>query len=83
MAWTQQNLNDLDQAIASGARSVSYEGKQISYGSLDEMLRIRGMIMTALGMAMPASRTIFAGHDRGYPGGLSSSADDSELYTGY
>jgi len=50
MAWTQLELDALDQAISSGATSVSYAGRQVSYRSLDEMIRLRNMIRADLGI---------------------------------
>ena len=81
MAFTQAQLDSLEGAIASGARTVSYEGKSTTFGSLDEMLRVRNIIMTALGLNPKSSATVMAAHDRGYPG-FSDSYEDSELYAG-
>jgi hypothetical protein len=81
MAFTLAELNNIEAAIASGARTVSYEGKSTTFGSLDEMLRIRNFIMRQLGLAPNASATITVAHDRGY-GGFTS-GNDSELYTGW
>lgn len=67
-SWTQAQLTALETAIASGARSIAYEGKTITYGSLDEMMRIRNMIMISLGLIAPPSSTVLIGHSRGYPG---------------
>ena len=80
MAFTLAQLNNLESAIASGARSVSYEGKTTSFGTLDEMLRVRNIIMRALGL-VGGSNSYLVAHDRGFPGG--SSFDDSELYSGW
>jgi hypothetical protein len=66
--FTAERLLALEEAIASGARSVSYEGKSVTYGSLDEMLRVRSIIRSALGLD-PVSRTILVAHDRGFSGG--------------
>lgn len=40
MAYTQTQLDALKDAIARGARSVSHDGKTISFHSLDEMLAL-------------------------------------------
>ncbi len=44
MAFTQAERDALASAIASGATSVSYEGKSVTYRSLDEMRRTLAMI---------------------------------------
>lgn len=81
MAFTQAQLDNIENAIASGARSVSYEGKTTSFGSLDEMLRVRNIIMRALGMSSADNNYVIA-WDRGY-GSFGESFDDSELYSGW
>lgn len=67
MAFTQAQLDAIEEAIASGATSVSYEGKTVSYQSLDQMLRIRAIIRSALGLSTQ-SATVLAQHSRGFAG---------------
>lgn len=66
--FTTADLVALTKAIASGARSVSYDGRSVTYGSLDEMWALRRQMQVALGLASP-SRTILAMHDRGFSRG--------------
>lgn len=51
MAWTLAQLNALDEAIALGTTTVEYQGKKVTYRSLDEMLRVRDVIRRELGLA--------------------------------
>lgn len=51
MAYTQQQLDALEAAIAEGALSVKYGDKAVTYRSLDEMLRIRAAMRAALGLS--------------------------------
>ena len=44
MAWTQADLDALNESIADGALVVSYQDKTTRYRSLDEMLRLREMM---------------------------------------
>lgn len=44
MAYTQQQLADLDAAIAEGALIVQSAGRRVEYRSLDEMLRVRRLM---------------------------------------
>lgn len=67
-SWNTGMLSALETAIASGATSVSYEGKTVQYRTLDEMLRVRNIMQIALGLITPPSSTILAGWYRGYPG---------------
>lgn len=41
MAFTQQQLSALEDAIAMGTLSVEYADKKVTYRSLGEMMRIR------------------------------------------
>jgi hypothetical protein len=65
MAWTQAQLDAIESAIASGVTTCSYEGKTVTYASLDVMLRVRSMIRASLGLTEPAV-TVLVQHDRGY-----------------
>ena len=49
MAYSQADLDKLRAAIASGARSVSYDGHTVTRYSLAEMLTLERRIARALG----------------------------------
>lgn len=68
MAFTQGQLDALENSIAAGVTTVSYDGKSSTFRSLDEMLRIRDIIRRALGLAPASSATVLTAHDRGYGG---------------
>lgn len=51
MAWTSDQLSKLEEAIAQGSLTVKYADKQVTYRSLDEMLRIRDLMRTDIGVA--------------------------------
>lgn len=67
MAYTITQLAALEQAIASGARSVSYDGKSVTYNSLSEMRKIRDEMRLELGLVEPGRgvRRTVAGFVRG------------------
>ena len=69
MAFSQAQLDAIENAIAAGVTSVSYEGKSSTFRSLDEMLRVRDIIRRALGVAPQGSATVLVAHDRGTGGG--------------
>ncbi len=48
MAWTDEDLKALDTAIALGARRVQYRDKEVEYRTLDEMMRVRALILGSL-----------------------------------
>lgn len=41
MAWQRADLEKLERAIASGQQTVRYKDRQVSYQSLDAMIRAR------------------------------------------
>jgi hypothetical protein len=78
MAFTLAMLDTIETAIASGTLSCSYEGKSVTYRSLDEMLRVRSIMRTSLGLSKKGA-TVLAAHDRGYGG---SRPRDTTTYGG-
>lgn len=49
MAFTQNDLDAVERAIARGVRRVTYsDGQSAEFHSLDEMLRLRDQIKTEL-----------------------------------
>jgi len=50
MAYTLEQVAALEAAIAEGALTVKYADKQVTYRSLDEMLRILGIMRGDLGL---------------------------------
>lgn len=81
MAFTMQQLANLENAIATGATRMQYQGRTTEFRSLDQMLRVRDVIRRALGLTPDASATILAAHDRGYPG--PSTWGDDGLFSGF
>lgn len=66
MAYTLQQLQALDTAIAQGTRTVKYGDKWVEYRSLDEMLRIRNLMAEELGLnKQAASNRRFASFSKG------------------
>jgi hypothetical protein len=65
MAFSQAQLDAIEAGIAAGTTSISYEGRSVTYRSLDEMLRVRAIIRSALGLTT-APVTVLAQHSRGY-----------------
>lgn len=50
MAYTIEQYNALQAAIAEGALSVRYADKSVTYRSLDEMMRILKLMASELGL---------------------------------
>lgn len=61
MAFTQQQINALEAAIASGTLSVRYGDRQVTYQSLSEMRRLLRQMRAEAGAAAgqrPRRRTM-------------------------
>ena len=48
--FTQEQLTALNQAIAAGTLKVKYTDKEVTYRSLDEMIKLRNLIKADLGL---------------------------------
>ncbi len=51
MAFTQTQYDAITDAIAQGALTVKYADKEVTYRSLDSMIRIRTMMAAELGIS--------------------------------
>ena len=63
MAFTIEQLNALDDAIAQGVLEVKYADKTVTYRSLAEMMRIRGLIERGIGRGSSSRK--YAVHSKG------------------
>lgn len=66
MAYTIDQLNRLEAAIAEGALTVKYQDKQVTYRSLDEMIRIRKLMRDELGLNGTSGGRRLAGFSKGH-----------------
>ena len=46
--FTQAHLEAIEEAIAGGYLKVRYEDKEVTYQSMEQMLKARAMIMSSL-----------------------------------
>lgn len=58
MAWTTDDLDAIKKAIAQGALTVKYADKEVTYRSLNEMLKIKGLIESELGINQGTGRIL-------------------------
>lgn len=65
MAWTEADLTKLEEAIASGAKSVQYENKKVDYHTLDEMLKLRDLMRKSLGKITNEGNRIKTSYSKG------------------
>lgn len=66
MAWTQEQLDAIEAAIADGSLEVEYRDRRVKYRSLDEMFKIRNMIRDALGITEGRTTRILGEFSRGH-----------------
>lgn len=53
MAYSESQLDNLEKAIAQGALSVRFNERQITYHSIDEMIKLRDAMRMELGISPP------------------------------
>lgn len=68
MAYTQTDLNRIEQAIATGTLRITHNGKTTEFRSLAEMMRVRDLIKKDISAGQrPAGARYYAPvFDRGY-----------------
>lgn len=49
MTFTTDDLSRLNAAIAEGTKKVKYQDKEVEYRSLDEMLKLRDLMLRETG----------------------------------
>lgn len=58
MAWTQADLTALDDAIKGGEQRVKYRDREVTYRTLDEMLRLREAMRREIGVVGEGVRKV-------------------------
>lgn len=59
MAWTQDQLDAIEEAIASGTLEVQYADKKVTYRSLTDLLRTRELIKNSLSQTSGNSARVY------------------------
>jgi len=65
MAWTIEEYNALKSAIATGAKTVKYADKEVTYRSLDEMAAVLRAMGEELGLNDHTSSRKYPGYSKG------------------
>lgn len=65
MAFTATDLAAIETAIASGALSVRYADRSVTYRSMDELIKARDIIKAALAAAAGTSYTSYVQTSKG------------------
>ena len=51
MAFTQAQLDALEASITQGTTKVKYQDREVTYRTLDEMIRLRNLMRAELGLS--------------------------------
>lgn len=65
MAFTVTNLADLEKAIATGARRVQYQDREVDLRTQRDMMALRRLIRRELGLDKNRTRRIQSTFDKG------------------
>ncbi|MEO7362128.1 MAG: hypothetical protein ABI120_17495 [Gemmatimonadaceae bacterium] len=67
MTWTADDLIAIDATIKSGSLRVKYADREVQYRSLDELMRIRNLIIgeTAVVPSSGLGGFVYVGFDKG------------------
>lgn len=67
MAWTQTDIDALERAIADGrgARQMSFADQSITFGSVDEMLKLLSVMRQSVAAVAGSSPTRYAATSKG------------------
>ncbi|MGL1310960.1 phage head-tail joining protein [Vibrio parahaemolyticus] len=69
MAYTQEDLDALDEAIVTGELSVKIDGREVTYRSIKELTTARRLVLRALarqkGVRISAFSAVKTNIDRG------------------
>lgn len=55
MAFTQTDLDAINEAIASGALKVKYQDREVTYQTFDDLTKARNLILNEIEPARKAS----------------------------
>ncbi len=65
MAFTVTNLADLEKAIATGARRVQYQDREVDLRTQRDMMALRRLIRKELGLDTKRTRRISSTFSKG------------------
>lgn len=67
-SFTQEQLDALEEAIASGVLTVEYTDKKVTYRSMSEMMQARDLIRRRLGLVSSGAGRIYPKLSKGLSG---------------
>lgn len=63
--WTTDDIARLKRAIAKGVKTVKYQDKEVTYNSIDDMIKALRLIENALGVGGGRGRRLYAEAGKG------------------
>ena len=66
MAWSTEQLEVLEKAIAEGVTRLKYENKEVEYRSLEDMMKLRDIIRAELGIVDKSGQRLYASYSKGF-----------------
>ncbi|MDK4713001.1 hypothetical protein [Rhizobium sp. CNPSo 4039] len=66
MAWTQDDLDAINSAIATGAKRVRFQTHEVEYPSVDQLLRARDVIKAEIEGCNTSGGAILTEYEGGY-----------------
>lgn len=76
--FTEAGLKTITQAIQTGAKSVYYGDKRVEFQDFNELVRIRNMILVALGLSKPNAGRAYGEFHKGIHRGFGAASDGVE-----
>lgn len=65
MAFTTQQIEALERAIAEGVTSVQYQDKKVTYASIDDMIKALNLMKQQLGLTNKQAGRVYMEHSKG------------------
>ncbi|EDQ33941.1 hypothetical protein HPDFL43_05790 [Hoeflea phototrophica DFL-43] len=66
MAWTQDDLDKISKAIASGAKRVRFQTHEVEYQSVADMLKARDLIAAEVNPSSARGGAMYAQYESDY-----------------
>ncbi len=66
MAFTTQQIEALEAAIAEGVTSVQYQDKKVTYASIDDMIKALNIMKQQLGVINKDAGRVYMQHSKGF-----------------
>lgn len=65
MAFSQAQLDALENAIASGTLEIEYDGNKKKFRSMSELIQARNLLRKELGLTKPGGTTVRVSLNKG------------------